>query len=46
MMGRAINMEKDILNLKQEVSELKAILREILNEVKENEQKKTNSNGT
>ena len=45
-MGRAIDMENDIYNLKQEVSKLKDILQEILNEVKKDEQKKTNSNGT
>ena len=44
-MGRAIDMEKDISNLKREVSKLKNILREILNEVTVDEQKKTNSNG-
>ena len=41
-MGRAIDMENDIYKLKQEVSELKKILQEILNEVKKDEQKKTN----
>ena len=33
-MGRAIDMENDISKLKQEVSELKKVLQEILNEVK------------
>ena len=44
-MGRAIDMEKDIYRLNQEVKELKEILQEILSEVKKDEQKKTNSNG-
>ena len=39
-MGRAIDMENDIYKLKQEVSKLKDILQEILNEVKKDEQKK------
>ena len=38
-MGRAIDMEKDILSLKHEVSKLKDILQEILNAVKKYEQK-------
>ena len=45
-MGRAIDMENDIQKLKLEVSELRGILQEILNEVKKDEQQKTNSNGT
>ena len=45
-MGRAIDMENDIYKLKQEVSELKKILQEILNEVKKDEKKKTNVKGS
>ena len=45
-MGRAIDMENDIYKLKQEVSELKKILQEILNEVKKDEKKKTNIKGS
>jgi|TARA_R110000823_G_C15935786_1_gene499890 sugar-specific transcriptional regulator TrmB len=45
-MGRAIDMENDISKLKQEVSELKKVLQEILNEVKKDEKKKTNVKGS
>ena len=41
-MGRALDMEKDIIKLKQEVSKLKEVLQQILNEVKKDEKKKTN----
>ena len=45
-MGRAIDMENDIYKLKQEVKELKDILKDILEGVKtdgKNETKKTNT---
>ena len=45
-MGRAIDMENDISKLKQEVTELKKVLQEILNEVKKDEKKKTNVKGS
>ena len=35
-------MENDIIKLKQEVSKLKEVLQQILNEVKKDEKKKTN----
>ena len=41
-MGRAIDMENDIIKLKKEVKEIKDVLQEILNEVKKDEKKKTN----
>ena len=41
-MGRAIDMENDILKLKKEVKDIKDVLQEILNEVKNDEKKKTN----
>ena len=39
VMGRAIQMEKDIDILKKDVQELKDILNDILNEVKEDDKK-------
>ena len=45
-MGRAIDMENDITKLKQEIKKVKDVLQEILNEVKKDEPKKANSNGT
>tara|TARA_R100000458_G_scaffold14226_2_gene12059 strand:- start:3798 stop:4079 length:282 start_codon:yes stop_codon:yes gene_type:complete len=42
VMGRAIDMENDIIKLKKEVEEIKDVLQEILNEVKKDEKKKTN----
>ena len=41
-MGRAIDMENDIIKLKKEVEEIKNVLQDILNEVKKDEKKKTN----
>ena len=41
-MGRAIDMENDILKLKKEVKDIKDVLQEILNEVKKDEKKKAN----
>ena len=41
-MGRAIDMENDILKLKKEVKDIKDVLQQILNEVKKDEKKKTN----
>ena len=45
VMGRAIDMEKDIDTLKREVGELKSILQDILNEVKD-EKKETKKANT
>ena len=44
--GRAIDMENDIIKLKQEVKKVKDVLQEILNEVKKDEKKKTNVKGS
>ena len=46
MMGRAIDMEKDIDSLKREVKELKDILNDILNEVKKDDKKETKKTDT
>ena len=45
-MGRAIDMEKDIDFLKREMSEMKNILNQILEGVKEDDEKETKKTNT